>query len=151
MLLNDVPGALPEQLQTPAVPARKPRRNHRSAKKAGALFEQQTAAYIADRLDDDRIERRVMGGVNDRGDISNVRTIRGGRVVIEAKSYSSDRIEIRRWLNEASAEAANDDAAIGVVVVKVRGTANPAEQLVCMSLAQFVDLLEGGAPKQVEY
>lgn len=142
MLINDVPGALPEQLQAPAVTATKPRRNHRSAKKAGALFEQQTAAYIADRLDDDRIERRVMGGVNDRGDISNVRTMQGARVVVECKNVGT--MSLGAWVDEAEIERGNDDALIGVVVHKRRSAGDPGQQFVTMSLDTFVTLLDGG-------
>lgn len=138
-------GAIPVQLQTDDLrEIAKPRRNRQSAKKAGANFEGVVAEFLAFRLADDRIERRTKNGTKDRGDITGVKTIRGGRVVIEAKSYSSDRIEIKKWLNEAATEAANDDAPIGVVAVKVRGTAVPAEQMVCMTLETFARLIEGG-------
>jgi hypothetical protein len=133
----------PETLQDGSVVApKKPRRNQRSAKKAGALFEQQTADYIADRLDDDRIERRVMGGVNDRGDISNVRTLQGARVVIECKNVST--MALGSWVNEAEIERGNDDALIGVVVHKRRGVGDAGQQFVTMTLDTFVTLLDGG-------
>ena len=144
MSIPIIPDPVPEQIQTDTVTIPKPRRNRASAKKAGSSFERAQADWLAERLNDDRIDRRVKGGVKDRGDIGGVRTIRGGRVVIEAKSYSSDRIQIKKWLNEAAVEAANDDAAIAVVMVKVRGTADPAEQLVCMTANTFAALLEGG-------
>lgn len=84
-----------EQVQEPPTaltPVRKPRRNRKSARDAGAKLERIVAEYLAETLDDDRIERRTRNGAKDRGDVSGVRTIRGARVVIEAKSYSSDRI-----------------------------------------------------------
>lgn len=120
-----------------------PRRNRASAKKAGSLFEQQTADYLSDRLDDDRIERRVMGGVNDRGDISNVRTMQGGRVVIECKNVGS--MSLGAWVTEAEIERGNDDAQIGVVVHKRRGVGDPGQQFVTMTLATFADLIDGGS------
>lgn len=140
----DIHDPSPEIVQTDVTTIPKPRRNRASAKKAGTDFEGLLARWLRDRLGDDRIERRAKNGVKDLGDVAGVRTIRGGRVVIEAKNYSSDRIQIRKWLNEALIEAANDDAAIGVVAVKVRGTAKPEEQLVCMDMETFARLLEGG-------
>lgn len=122
----------------------KPRRNRASARDAGARFEREQAEWLAQRLNDDRIERRARNGANDRGDIGGIRTINGARVVVEAKSYSADRIQITKWLREAATEAANDGAQIGVVMVKVRGTTDPAEQLVCMTAETFARLVTGG-------
>ena len=123
----------------------RPRRNRQSAKKAGSNFEAVVAEFLAFSLADDRIERRNKNGTKDRGDITGVKSIRGGRIVVECKNYSSDRIQIRKWLDEAEAERGNDDAALGVVAVKVRGDGNPASQLVCMTLDTFARLLEGGS------
>lgn len=145
--LGTIGGAVTVTVQEPVEvtpPVVKPRRNRRSAKAAGAAFERQVADYLATRLDDDRIEPRRSNGVNDRGDITGVKTLQGGRIVIEAKNYSSDRIQIRKWLDEAEVERGNDDALIGVIAVKVRGTAKPEDQLVCMTLETFARLLEGG-------
>lgn len=136
--------ALPEVVQTDTIPVAKPRRNRKSAKKAGTDLETIVARFLAHWFDDDRIERRAKSGRNDRGDVAGVRTIRGGRVVLECKSYSSDRIEIRKWLDETETERLNDDAAIGALVVKVRGKGQPEDQLVCMTLETFARLLEGG-------
>lgn len=131
---------MPEQVQTDQI--RPPRRNRQSAKKAGSSFERQTADYLKVTLDDDRIDRRVKGGAKDRGDIAGVRTIRGARVVIECKNTA--RTDLPAWLREAAVEAANDDAAIGVVAHKRRGVADPAQQFVTMTLATFAALLTGG-------
>lgn len=117
-------------------------RNRATAKKAGASFERLVADYLARRLDDDRIDRRVKTGNKDRGDIGGVRTIRGGRVVIECKSVSRDNLPL--WIREAEVERANDDAAIGVVAHKRYGSAKPEDQYVSMTLATFALLLEGG-------
>jgi len=126
-----------------AVP-KKPRRNLKSAKAAGASHERQTAAFLAESLADDRIEVRRGNGINDRGDITGVKAIRGGRVVIECKNYTSDRIQIAKWLDEAETERGNDGSALGVVAVKRRGDGDPANTLVCMTLETFARLLEGG-------
>lgn len=117
-------------------------RNRATAKKAGAQFEQLVADYLQDRLDDDRIERRVMGGVNDRGDISNVRFL-GHRVVIEAKNVQA--MSLGAWVDEAEVERGNDDALLGVVVHKRRGKGSAAEQFVTMSLESFTVMLLGCA------
>lgn len=132
----------PEQVQTDTILTVKPRRNRQSAKKAGSLFESIVANFLAFRLNDDRIERRAKNGVNDRGDITGVRTIRGGRVVIEAKNVS--KLNLSGWLREAETERGNDDALVGVVVHKRHGNANPADQYVTMTLETFAILLEGG-------
>ena len=137
-------GSVPEQVQTDTMPVvAKPRRNRTSAKKAGSSFERAQADYLAAELDDDRIDRRVKSGAKDRGDIAGVRTIRGGRVVIECKNTS--RLDLPGWLREAEAERVNDEAPIAVVMHKRRGTTDPGAQYVTMDAATFVRLLEGGA------
>ena len=117
-------------------------RNRASAKKAGSSLERLVADYLAAELDD-RIDRRVKTGSKDRGDIGGVRTIRGGRVVIEVKNVSRDNLPL--WIREAEIERGNDDAAIGVVAHKRIGSAKAADQYVSMTLETFVRLLEGGA------
>lgn len=126
--------------QTPA--ATKPRRSRASAKDAGTRFERSVADFLATRLDDDRIDRRPKTGSKDRGDVGGVRTPLGGRVVIECKDTA--RPDLPGWLRQAEVERGNDDAVAGVVVHKKRGTADPAEQYVTMSLETLAVLLEGG-------
>ncbi len=120
----------------------KPRRSRASAKKAGTSFEGVVAEFLAFRLADDRIERRAKTGGKDRGDITGVKTIRGGRVVIEAKNVRT--LALKAWLREAEVERGNDDAVIGVVAHKTHGSAVPAEQMVTMTLETFARLIEGG-------
>lgn len=117
-------------------------RNRASAKKAGTAMESLVANFLAFRLADDRIERRTKTGAHDRGDISGVRTIRGGRVVIECKNTARDNLPA--WIREAEIERGNDDAVIGVVAHKKHGSGNPADQYVTMTLETFARLLEGG-------
>ena len=115
-------------------------RSRRSAKQAGASFERSIANYLAAILDDERIDRRVSRGANDRGDISGVR-VHGQRVVIEAKNCS--KLDLPGWTREAAAEAGNDDALVGVVVHKRHGTTDPGSQWVAMELRDLVALLTG--------
>lgn len=119
------------------------KRSRLSARKAGSSFEQAVAAWLAWRLGDDRIERRVKNGRNDRGDIGGVRTVQGGKVVLECKDYGGE-IHASEWLREADVEAGNDDAPIGAVVVKRRGKSDPADQYVILTLETLTRLIEGG-------
>jgi hypothetical protein len=137
-----IPDPYPEQVQTDTVTLPKPRRNRTSARKAGSSFERAQADWLAERLDDDRIDRRVKHGTKDRGDIGGVRMIRGGRVVIECKNTAT--MSLPAWLREAEIERGNDDAHIGVVMHKKRGTTDPAEQYVTMTAETFARLIEGG-------
>ena len=116
-------------------------RNRASAKAAGTRHETSIATYLAQRLDDDRIERRTRNGAKDRGDIAGVQHLRQ-RIVIEAKDYGG-RYLVGPWLAEAEIERGNDDAGVGMVVAKRRGTTDPAEQVVIMTLGDLASLLTG--------
>lgn len=120
-------------------------RSRASAKAAGARFERAIADYLAAALNDDRIDRRVKRGADDRGDIAGVRTICGGRVVLELKDVSRDGLPA--WVDEAEVERGNDDAVVGAVIHKRRGVGNPGDQFVTMTVDNFVRLLEGGSPE----
>ena len=122
-------------------------RNRASARAAGTAFETKIARYLSAILGDDRIERRVKFGRNDRGDIAGVR-VHGQRVVVECKDHGGS-VEVGAWLREADVERGNDDALIGAVVAKRRGTADPAEQLVMMTVADLVALIIGYRPPDV--
>ena len=117
-------------------------RTRKSAKAAGTRFETLVATYLSENVDD-RIERRTRSGARDRGDISGVRH-RGERVVLECKDTA--RTDLAGWIREAHLEAGNDDARIGVVVHKRRGTTNPAQQWVHMTLADLAWLLGADHP-----
>lgn len=121
-------------------------RSRASAKAAGTRFESLIAAYLAEQLDD-RIERRARNGSKDRGDIAGLRTAAGGRIVAELKDYGG-RIKAGEWLGEAEVERENDDAVAGIVVAKRRGTTDPAEQFVLMTMADFVAICCGRRPEE---
>ena len=112
------------------------------SKRKGSAFEGQVARYLAQAMDDDRIERRTLQGVNDRGDIAGVK-VNGKRVVIECKAEKA--LRVTEYLREAETERENDGAAFGVVVSKRRGIgeARTGEQLVLMTLDTFARLLKG--------
>lgn len=107
-------------------------------------METAVANYLAAHFDDDRIERRRPSGARDRGDIGGVRSIRGGKFVIEVKDYGGS-VHVKPWLDEAEVERGNADADYGVVVFKRArvGYGDAGEQGVLMTLATFARLLEG--------
>ena len=114
-------------------------RNRNSAKQAGARFERIIADFLRDNLDD-HIDRRIKTGAKDCGDIANVRDSHNRRIVIEAKDYGG-KLNLPQWTKEAHTEADNDDAHIGLVIAKRRGTTDPADQWVVMDLNDLIQLL----------
>jgi hypothetical protein len=118
-------------------------RTNASARAAGARFERVIADALARHVDD-RIDRRVKTGAKDKGDIGGLRHM-GQRVVVEIKDYGG-RFLLGPWLREVDIERGNDDAAAGVVVIKRRGVSDPLEQVVAMTVRDFVALLTGERP-----
>ena len=115
-------------------------RNRKSARAAGSRFERLIADYLATHVDD-RVDRRVKTGAKDRGDISGLRHM-GQRIVLECKDYGG-QLKPGPWVEETERERLNDDAGVGIVVAKRRGTTTPGEQFVLMTLADLVALLTG--------
>lgn len=115
-------------------------RSRASAKKAGSSFERLIADHLRDTVDD-RIDRRVKVGAADKGDIGGLR-VHGQRVVLEAKNYGG-RYLVGQWLEEVDVERGNDDALVGAVVAKRRGTTDPGDQVVFMTLRDLVALITG--------
>ncbi|MGQ4574923.1 hypothetical protein ACUH93_00705 [Dermabacteraceae bacterium P7006] len=119
-------------------------RQRASARQAGTRMERMVADYLADVLEDDRIDRRVKTGAKDRGDIAGLRHL-GQRVVVEVKDYGG-RYTVGPWLDEAEVERGNDDAGVGVVVAKRARKGRPEDQVVFMTLRDFASLLSGARP-----
>lgn len=115
-------------------------RNRSSARAAGSRTERHVADYLAQALDDDRIDRRVKRGSADRGDIGGLR-VHGQRLVAEVKDVA--KTDLPGWTNEAHVEANNDDALVGVVIAKRRGTTDPGQYWVMMTLDDLLALLTG--------
>lgn len=113
------------------------------SKRKGSAFEAATANYLAEALQDDRIERRVTHGAADRGDVAGVR-LAGKRVAIECKAEKT--LKPAEWLREAESERVNDSAAFGIVVAKRKGIGEThmADQLVLMTLGTFAAILKEG-------
>ena len=119
-------------------------RSRSSAKEAGARFEKLIADAFAWHLKDDRIERRVTNGAKDRGDIGGIRTASGQRLVVECKNVAT--MNLSGWVREAQQEAINDNAVAGIVVHKRRGTTDPLEQYVTMTLGDLLRIGWGVSP-----
>lgn len=117
-------------------------RTRKTAKQAGARFERLIADYLRDNLDD-RIDRKVRTGAKDTGDIAGVRDTHNRRIVIETKDYGG-KLNLPKWTKEAHTEAENDNAHIGIVIAKRRGTTNPAHQWVAMTVDDLTKLLTPG-------
>lgn len=118
-------------------------RSNASARAAGARFERSIADCLARHVDD-RVDRRVKTGAKDKGDISGLRHM-GGRIVLELKDYGG-RYLLGPWLRESEIERGNDDAIAGAVVIKRRGVSDPLDQVVAMTVRDFVALLTGERP-----
>lgn len=80
------------------------------------------------------VERRALNGNRDRGDIAGL-----PGVVIEAKSQN--RTSLAEWVDETTAEVANDGAWLGVTWAKRKGKASAGEGYVVMTGHQFAALL----------
>lgn len=119
-------------------------RSRASAKAAGTRFETSIGTYLHEHVSS-FIERRRQGGSTDRGDLAGIRTVGGHRVVLEAKDYGG-RMLAGPWCNEAELERGNDDALVGVVAVKRRGTTHPGDQFILMTVDDFAALLTGVRP-----
>ena len=113
----------------------------------GTEFESAVVRYLREQLGEDGriggIDRTAPHGGGDVGDVYGI--FRAGQpVVIECKSYRKNEF-MAGWLDEAERERGNADALAGVVVSKRRGIGekNMGQQLVSMTLADFVALVSG--------
>ena len=109
----------------------------------GASYETDVSDYLAYVLEDDRIERRVKHGTNDKGDIAGV-MLRQRKAVLECKNCKDMRLS--KWIAEAEAERGNDDAEFCAVVHKRRGKGRKqiGESYVTMTLEMFAAIIAGG-------
>jgi len=108
--------------------------------KRGPLFEKQVVDYLCRAFDTTSIERRVMGGRNDRGDVAGV-FWRGRPFVVEIKNRA--RTELAAWMDELADECGNADTDLGAVVFhrKGKGAQSMGDQYVLMDLRTLCRLL----------
>jgi hypothetical protein len=107
------------------------------SKRKGTAFEVVVSNGLNEEWDD-RIERRALAGIKDRGDVSNFR-VGAQRVVVECKAERA--IDLAGWVTEAEKEAANDGALCGIVVAKRRGKATFGDQYAIMTVSTLLKLL----------
>ena len=107
--------------------------------KKGPWFEARTVDYLRETFGD-AIERRVMGGKNDRGDVAGL-FWHGRPFVIEAKNRT--KLELATWMGELADECGNADTDMGAVVFhrKGKGAQSMGDQYVLMDLRTLCKLL----------
>lgn len=116
----------------------------KSAKAAGTRHERVIADYLRDHVSE-FIDRRVKTGAKDCGDIANLRTPGGSRIVVECKDTS--RTALGTWQVEAEAERINDEAIASLVVHKRHGKGQPGDQWVTMTVADLAAILTDRRPQ----
>jgi len=82
------------------------------AKQKGTLAETAVADYL--KKDFPSVERRVLGGANDKGDLSGVPCS-----VVEIKNQKT--YKVHEWLKETEQERLNADEDLGILVIKPKG------------------------------
>ena len=119
------------------------------SKEKGTAFESAVVRWLSSALgaEPGAIHRETLHGSHDEGDVGGIYA-HGRRVVMECKNHSRD--ELPRWLREAEAERGNADALAGVVVSKRRGIGESrmGEQLVSLTLRDFVAIITGQRPEK---
>ena len=115
--------------------------------KKGPLFEKQGVDYLNASFDTDTIERRVMGGSNDRGDVAGV-YFGGKPFVIEFKNVK--KLRPKQYFAELEAECGNADTDLGAIVFHREGFGerHMGGQGVLMTFETLVKLLGGDPPKE---
>jgi hypothetical protein len=84
------------------------------------------------------VERRATTGAHDKGDLA------GLPCAVEVKNCA--RMELAKWLEEATVEATNAQAEFGVVVHKRRGKGSPGDWYCTLSYADFLYVLRRAYP-----
>lgn len=80
-------------------------------------------------------ERRSLNGAHDKGDIAGIPGL-----VIEAKDHK--RLTLAEFVDQATTEATNANAPIGVAWLHRKGKSSPLDGYVVMTGATFVQLLK---------
>ncbi len=126
-------------------PPKRRARSRASAKAAGSKFARIVADYFHKHVSE-WIDKAPLWGAHDRGDILNLRTKAGDRVVVECKEYRGE-YKVGTWLKEAEIERMNDNALVGLVVAKRRGHGDPGDQVVFMTMRDLVALITDERPE----
>ena len=115
--------------------------------KRGPLFEKQGVEYLNASFDTNSIERRVMGGTKDRGDVSGV-FFQGKPFVVEVKNVKT--LRPKQYFAELETEWGNADTDLGAIVFHRDGYGEKhmGGQGVLMTYETLVKLLGGNPPKE---
>ena len=115
------------------------------SKQKGTSFESLIRDYLKVQWSDD-IERLTLSGSSDRGDIANFRLGGSGGPLLALELKNCRQTALPKWIREAKAEAQNYGAMAGVVIHKQHGVAAAGEQLVTLTLSDFLDILRAIHP-----
>jgi hypothetical protein len=99
-------------------------------KRKGSAFERLICDYLAERMPCERIPA---GATLDRGDLWTE------AAAIQCKNCRN--LSLGAWLRDAMEQQVNAGKRWHALVVKRKGTTDPSEQFVVMSLQQFRELL----------
>ena len=102
-------------------------------KDKGTAWETAICAYLRETFP--QVERRTLGGSQDKGDIAGI-----PEVVIEAKN--TVRLDLAGAIAEVEAEVRNARATVGVAWIKRKGKTSPGAGYVVMTGEMFVALLK---------
>lgn len=81
---------------------------------------------------------RIRAGSPD--DIGDIELGELGEIVIEVKDRG--KVDLPAWLRKLTIQKSNKGAALGVIVVKKRGSSDPFEWSFVLDSASFVNILE---------
>jgi len=99
-------------------------------KAKGSAFERLVRDYLADAIPCERIPA---GATIDRGDLWTT------AAAIQCKNHRS--LSLGAWLAQTRQQQISANKPLHALVVKAKGTTDPADQFVVMTLEQFRDLL----------
>lgn len=108
------------------------------AKQKGTMAETAVAEYLKNTWP--AVERRTLGGANDKGDIAGV-----PHSVVEVKNQATYKIS--EWLKETEQERRNAGVDYGILVIKPKGVgvSRTNEWWAVVSLETITELIEKAA------
>jgi hypothetical protein len=108
-----------------------------ASKQKGTAFETAVVRYLQEQNSFWKVERLVLHGNKDVGDI-RVKDDEGGVWGIEAKNCNA--LSLATWVKEAEVETNNAGWPV-VVVAKRKGITNPGQSYVITTLSSFLQFL----------
>ena len=106
------------------------RRRGNPQKAKGSAFERLVRDYLAESIPCERIPA---GATEDRGDLWTP------AACVQCKNHRS--LSLGAWLQQTRQQQRNAGKPLHALIVKAKGTTNPADQFVVMTLEQFRTLL----------